>query len=101
MHEHGIASLLAHAHVLVSQRLTPAEPENDGRQTPFRGDPVFVAQHGTATCCRRCLQKWHHIAAGRVLTYAEENYIVNVIETWLQTQSRLRRNTFGSPSATA
>lgn len=99
--KHGIASLLAHAHALVSQRLAPAKPENDGQQTPFRGDPVSVAQHGTATCCRRCLEKWHNIPAGRVLTSAEESYTVNVIGTWLQTQSRLRPSAFGSPSATA
>ncbi len=29
-----------------------AEPRNDGKQTPFRGHPVFTAQHATATCCR-------------------------------------------------
>ena len=101
VHEHGMAQVLAHAQTLVHERLAPAAPENDGRQTPFRGDPVFVAQHGTATCCRRCLQKWHHIPLGRQLTTAEEDYIVNVIETWLQAQSRPRSTTFGSPSATA
>lgn len=96
-----MAQVLAHAQALVHERLAPAAPENDGRQTPFRGDPVFVAQHGTATCCRRCLQKWHRIPVGRLLTTAEEDYIVNVIETWLQAQSRPRTATFGSPSATA
>ncbi len=101
LHEYGMAQVLAHAHALVGQRLTPAEPENEGRQTPFRGDPVFVAQHGTATCCRRCLQKWHHIPAGRSLTAEEENYIVNVIECWLQAQSRPRRNAYELPAATA
>ena len=99
--EHGMVEVLAHAQALVSQRLAPAVPENDGRQTPFRGDPVYVAQHGTATCCRRCLQKWHHIPAGRALTTEEEIYVVNVIESWLQTQSRLRPVTLASPSATA
>ena len=101
VHEHGMGPLLAHAHALVSQRLAPAEPENDGRQTPFRGHPVFVAQHGTATCCRRCLHKWHHIPEGRVLTMEEENYVVNVIECWLQGQLRPRRNAYELPSATA
>lgn len=99
--EHGMAQMLEQAHALVRQRLAAAEPENDGRQTPFRGHPVFVAQHGTATCCRRCLQKWHHIPAGRLLTINEENYIVSVIECWLQAQSRPRAKPFELPSATA
>lgn len=101
LHAHGMGAVLAYAQELVSQRLGPAEPENDGRQTPFRGHPVFVAQHGTATCCRRCLQKWHYIPEGRVLTSEEENYVVNVIEFWLQAQSRPRRNVYELPSATA
>ena len=101
VHAQGMAPLLAHAQALVHQRLAPAAPENDGRQTPFRGDPIFVAQHGTATCCRRCLQKWHHIPTGRALTTGEENYIVNVIESWLQMQVRPRSKAFGLPSAAA
>ena len=101
VHEHGMTELLAYTHALVSQRLVPAEPENDGRQTPFRGHPVFVAQHGTATCCRRCLQKWHHIPAGRRLLAAEEDYIVRVIGAWLQSQMRPQRGSAVLTAATA
>lgn len=101
VHEHGMAQQLAYAHTLVSQYLAPANPENDGRQTPFRGHPVFVAQHGTATCCRRCLQKWHHIPSGRVMTTSEEDYIVSVIESWLRLQTRLRPQAWSSAAASA
>ncbi|MEU6081408.1 DUF4186 family protein [Streptomyces sp. NPDC047108] len=45
--------------------MAPAEPYKDGRQTPYRGHPVFVAQHATATCCRGCPQRCHHIPQGR------------------------------------
>ncbi len=37
----------------------PGKPANDGRQTPMRNHPAFIAQHATATCCRGCLEKWH------------------------------------------
>ena len=101
LREHGLAEVLAHAHALVLERLSPAAPENEGRQTPFRGHPVLVAQHGTATCCRRCLHKWHHIPAGRPLGAAEENYIVAVIECWLRAQSRPQSAAPGLPAAAA
>ena len=59
---------------------------NDGKQTPMRHHPVFIAQHVTATCCRGCLQKWHGIPKGRALVDDEKRYIVEVIRTWLVRQ---------------
>lgn len=41
--------------------MAPKNIDNDGKQTPMRGHPVFIAQHATATCCRECLKKWHNI----------------------------------------
>lgn len=79
----GLDTVLAHAKGLIAARLAPAEPANDGRQTPFRGHPVFVAQHATATCCRSCLAKWHRIPRGRPLTAAEQDHVVAVIARWL------------------
>jgi hypothetical protein len=79
----GIATIRKHAEELVEQRLAPAEPRNDGRQTPYRGHPVFVAQHATATCCRTCLARWHSIPAGRALNDAEQRYVVDVICRWV------------------
>ena len=38
----------------------------DGKQTPMKNHPVFIAQHATATCCRGCLEKWHHIPKEKV-----------------------------------
>ena len=59
---------------------------NDGKQAPFRGHPVFVAQHATATCCRSCLSKWHGIPAGRPVTADEQGHVVAAIERWLDMQ---------------
>jgi hypothetical protein len=72
-----------HAHELIAKRLAPAQPVKDGKQTPYRGHPVFVAQHATATCCRTCLERWHDIPKGRELTAAERDYVVDVICRWI------------------
>jgi hypothetical protein len=82
----GRSILLDHARDFVAHRLAPEAPPNDGRQTPFRGHPVFVAQHATATCCRSCLAKWHRIAEGRALTPGEQAHIVAAIMRWLDAQ---------------
>ena len=83
----GMATVIDHARVFIARRLAPATPANDGKQTPFRGHPVFVAQHATATCCRSCLAKWHGIAAGRELTAEEQARAVAAIERWLAAQA--------------
>jgi Domain of unknown function (DUF4186) len=79
----GMETVLKHAADFIEKRLAPAEPANDGKQTPWRNHPVFVAQHATATCCRGCLQKWHAIPKGRELTGEEKRYVVEVIGQWL------------------
>ena len=78
--------IMEHARDFIGQRLAPANPPNDGKQTPFRGHPVFIAQHATATCCRGCLAKWHHIEAGRDLTPGEQTHVARVIERWLDNE---------------
>jgi hypothetical protein len=79
----GITTVRRDAEELVGRRLSPAEPRNDGRQTPYRGHPVFVAQHATATCCRACLARWHDIPTGRGLDDAERAYVVAAICRWI------------------
>ena len=83
LQQKGLSAVLDHAEDFINKRLAPAVIENDGKQTPMRGHPEFVAQHATACCCRGCLQKWHHIPQGRELTLAEQAYIVVVLEKWL------------------
>jgi len=79
----GLDEVLKHAADFVEQRLAPAYPANDGKQTPTGKHPAFVAQHATATCCRGCLQKWHGIPKGRPLDEAEIGYVLRVIGAWL------------------
>ena len=82
----GLPTVREHARDFVRKRLAPAEPVNDGRQTPSLGHPVFVAQHATGTCCRSCLAKWHGISAGRPLDEAEQAHVVDAIARWLEKQ---------------
>lgn len=80
----GLPVVLNHATDFVAKRIAPEIIPNDGKQTPMHGHPVFVAQHATATCCRGCLLKWHHIPQGRMLTPDEQTYIVSVLARWLE-----------------
>jgi hypothetical protein len=80
----GREAIRAHAEDLIGKRLAPASPYKDGKQTPYRGHPVFVAQHATATCCRSCLERSHDIPRGRELTVDERAYVVDVIWRWME-----------------
>ena len=75
--------MAAHARDLIARRLAPAKPLNDGKQTPYRGHPVFVAQHATGTCCRSCLEKWHRMPKGVELSVEQQDYLVDVILAWI------------------
>jgi len=81
----GLDKVEAHARDFITRKLAPAKPKNDGKQTPFKGHPVFKAQHATATCCRSCLRKWYHIPEGRQLTADEIDKVVAVIMKWIKT----------------
>jgi len=87
LRDKGLAAVLDHARDFVTSRLADARPANDGRQTPMRNHPVFVAQHATGTCCRKCLAKWHGIPAGTPLTQEQIGYIVEVLKRWLAKQN--------------
>lgn len=82
----GLPTVLEHAASFIEQRLAPAAPANDGRQTPMGNHPAFVAQHATGTCCRGCLAKWHRIPRGRRLETAEQDYVLAVLKRWLASQ---------------
>ena len=84
--EKGIETIEKHARDFIEKRLAPKEIKNDGKQTPMRGHPVFIAQHATACCCRGCLNKWHKIPKNTELSKEQKDYIVEVIMTWIKRQ---------------
>ena len=79
----GLDVIREHTMDFISKRLAPKEIINDGKQTPMRGHPTFIAQHATATCCRGCLFKWHRIPMGISLSDEQKKYVVNVIMKWI------------------
>lgn len=90
--EKGLDVIRSHAADFVAKRLAPAEIPNDGKQTPMRGHPVFVAQHACACCCRGCLHKWYRVPQGRALTESEQRRIVNLLMAWIEKEYRSKRN---------
>ena len=82
----GLDVIESHARDFISSRVSPAIIPNDGKQTPMKGHPVFIAQHATATCCRGCIEKWHKIPKGKELTPSQQEYIVSVIMEWIRQQ---------------
>lgn len=89
----GMALIESHAKDFIEKRLSPELIPNDGKQTPFRGHPVFKAQHATATCCRKCLKKWYHIPQNRKLTAKEIAAIVSEIVCWIRLQVEMKGST--------
>jgi Domain of unknown function (DUF4186) len=82
--EKGLDEVIEHARRFVAQRIAPAQIPNDGKQTPYRGHPVFIAQHATAVCCRSCVQKWHGLAKGVELSAEQQAYLVEILAAWLK-----------------
>ena len=80
----GIDTIRQHTLDFITTRIAPESPKNDGKQTPIKGHPVFVAQHATATCCRGCIQKWHGIRKGKKLTSEEIGFLVDLIMGWIE-----------------
>ena len=82
----GMNTVREHAADFVRQRLAPAVIPNDGKQTPMRGHPVFVAQHACACCCRGCLNKWYKVPIGTELNENQQERIVNLLMAWIDCQ---------------
>ena len=84
--EKGLDVIRFHAADFIAKRIAPAYIKNDGKQTPMKGHPVFIAQHATATCCRGCINKWHHFPKGVDLSQSQQEYLVNIIMEWISRQ---------------
>ena len=85
----GLDTIQSHAEDFVESRLAPAIIPNDGKQTPMKNHPIFIAQHACACCCRGCLQKWHHIEKGTELTKSQQQEIVTLLMAWIKKELNL------------
>lgn len=84
INEKGMDVIRQHAQDFIAKREAPAFIPNDGKQTPTKGHPVFIAQHATATCCRECIRKWHKV---------QQDYLVDVIMIWIEKElARAKEN---------
>ena len=75
--EKGMDTIKSHAEA-------PAYPKNDGKQTPMKNHPVFIAQHACACCCRSCLEKWYKVPQGKALTKMQQEKIVKLLMAWIE-----------------
>ena len=82
--EKTLSVIKEHAYDFINKRLKPSNIINDGKQTPMKGHPVFIAQQACGCCCRGCLEKWHKIPKGRELTDEEVDYIVELLMNWIK-----------------
>ena len=90
--ENGMDTVRRHAEDFIEKKLAPAYPENDGKQTPMKNHPVFIAQHACACCCRGCLEKWYKVPKGRELTKAQQEKIVNLLMAWIKKEYNSYKN---------
>jgi len=82
----GMDVIERHARDFVRQKLSAADPINDGKQTPMKGHPVFKAMHATGCCCRGCLNRWYHVPMHKDLTDEQQDKIVHLLLTWIDRQ---------------
>lgn len=95
INEKGLDVIKQHAQDFIAKREAPAFIPNDGKQTPTKRHPVFIAQHATATCCRECIRKWHKMQLGKELSKVQQDYLVDVIMTWIEKELvRAKENLF-------
>lgn len=80
----GLPTIKQHAYDFVNKRLKHAVILNDGKQTPYKGHPVFISQHATACCCRKCLNKWHKIPLDVELDEKQVDFIVYILMEFIK-----------------
>lgn len=88
LEEKGTDVMRSHAKDFVCQKLAPAEPLNDGKQTPMHGHPIFKAMHATGCCCRGCLDKWYKVPLHQELNEVQQEKIVNLLLAWIDKQEK-------------
>ncbi|MBP5679224.1 MAG: DUF4186 domain-containing protein [Bacilli bacterium] len=85
--EKGFDTIESHAYDFIRKSLIVDHPK-EGKQTPMKGHPVFIAQHACGCCCRGCLEKWHRIPKNRDLEEKEIHYLVALVLEWIKQEYR-------------
>lgn len=80
--ELGVPEVKAQARKIVESKLRE-QPENDGNQTPYAGNPVYKAMHACKCASRKELSRAHRIPAGKELTDSQIDSVVNLLTRWI------------------
>ena len=86
--EKGMDTIRSHCRDFIRDRLAPEFIPNDGKQTPMKGHPVFIAQHACACCCRGCLNKWYKVRLNTELNSLQQEKIVNLHMAWIEREMK-------------
>mgnify|MGYP006284429317 CR=1 FL=1 len=80
--ETGVDGIKKQARKIVETKLRD-QPENDGRQTPSAGNPVYKAMHACSAASRKELSKAHRVPAGGEMTENQVKAVVNLLVRWI------------------
>jgi len=78
----GVKEIKNQAERMVNKKLLD-QPENDGRQTPTAGHPVYKAMHACNASNRKELSRSHRIPAGKKLNDTQVEMVVNLLTRWI------------------
>ncbi len=78
----GISGLKEQTQQILELKLRQ-QPENDGKQTPKAGNPVYKAMHACRASSRQELSRAHRIPAGKELTDNQVDSVVNLLTRWI------------------
>lgn len=62
----------------------------DGTQTPIGQKIIFLAQHATGTCCRKCIEEWYGIDRNEIMNSEEIIFLTEVILMYIKQKVSLR-----------
>ena len=80
--ENGVAKIKEMAREIVEAKLKE-QPDNDGNQTPYAGNPIYKAMHACKCSSRKEISRAHRIPAGRDLRNREIDVVVNLLTRWI------------------
>ena len=65
----------------------------DGTQTPIGQNIIFLAQHATGTCCRKCIEEWYGIERNKIMNEDDINFLVEIILMYITQKVSLKTQT--------
>lgn len=78
----GIPEIKQQAREIIEEKLKQ-QPDNDGRQTPRAGHPVYKAMHACNAESRQSLSLSHKIPAGKELEDMYIEAVTNLVMRWI------------------